>query len=634
MSRLDGIGWRRGRRPMLAALALLAVAATGASAQVVDPGDFSIYATAQDGGALTTDFVFAPSEVFEGACLGGFCLYSATDPGFITRTDAPPGMFPLAPGTSVTMEVVSIAEEASVLVGSKLLDAAGETAPLGVASGLHVHPTWQVTIPPSGTARTSFPVVFRLTAPGHAASPTYTLELFVAQHGPTPSPATTASPTPAATGVPTFSPTATPTTSPRPTVTPAASPRPSTTPVPTSATPAPSASARPTASPTPKPGGTASPTPRPSATAPTPRPSVTPARTATPGTTSSPEPTDGPPATPSPRPSGGVTPSASGTPVGPTASPRPTVTIGATATPRPSASSAATRTPRPTSSAGTTPGAPTPVAPSGSTAHSRGDQLLAYFDARDGFTSFVGIANTGAEPLLVRVDVRGADLRLALSWRETLAATTTRTIDVGALRASGLGAEPGLLLVTAIDGTGAAIASDALAGNFTVAHLDRGAAWGAAAIPRRARVAATGAAAPGGTIIDGATVVLETIRPSAVELAAYHAPATLDRHEVGGNQVIFASFDDVAGAAPEVVPAAMRWVVDAVRQDGAAIEAAALDTSGVEVTHLEELLGADAADAPGRLELVARTPSADNRLVFFAQSLGSFATGYLLPPSR
>lgn len=619
---------RRGVVPAIALLVLSVVRPPGAAAEVVDPGDLSIYATAS-GGALTTDFAFAPSEVFQGTCLGGFCLYSATDPGFITRSEAPAGMVALASGTSVTMEIVSIADEASVLVGSKLLDAAGESAPLGAAPGLHLHPTWQVTIPAAGAPSSTFPVVFRLTAPGYAASQTYALTLYVAGQGPTPSPAPTASPKPTASPSPSAAPTAAPT----------ASPGPSATPVPTSATPAPTASARPTATATPTPGPAATPTatPKPTATsATTARPSVTPRPTATAAATASPEPTVDLPPTPSPRPSVTATARATTTPATPTPSPSPrptaapTATAALTTTPRPTA------TPRGTASPGVTPSPapPTPVVPEAVAPRSRGDQLLAYFDARDGFTSFVNVANTGEQPLLVRIDLRGADLRPVLSWSELLGAQATRTIDVGALRDSGLAAEPGLAVVTAIEDAGAAIASDALAGNFTVASLRLGSAWGAPAIARRAHLAATGGAAPVGTRVDGTNVVLAPLRPAAVELATYHAASTLERPELGGNQVIFVSFDDVAGALPDLAPAAMRWVVEAARHDGTVIEAAAVDTDGVEVAHLEELLGRDAVDASGRLELVARTPSADNRLVFFAQSLGSFATGYLLPPSR
>lgn len=602
-------------RSALAGLALLVGMAADAGAQVVDPGDLSIYSTAPGGGALATDFAFAPSQVFQSACLGGFCLYSATDPGFITRAAAPAGLFPLTNGATVTLEIVSIADEASVLVGSRLLDAAGESASLGVAPGLHVHPTWQVTIPTAGSSATTFPVTLRLTSTeAYAASETYTLMLFIAGQGPTPSPAPSASPTPTATPAPSATPS------------PTASPRPSATPAPTSATPLPSVSPRPTVTPTARPTASLAPTVVPTAT-----PAAT--ATSTSAATPSPVPTDEAPSTATPRPS--ASPSVTATPT-PKPTAGPTVTAPGTATPRPTNTSGATRTPRPSPGGRPTPtaGVPTPVAPGAPVAGSRGDQMLAYFDARDGFASFVSLANTGDEPLVVRIDLRGRDLRLLRSWQEPLDAGASRIVDIGGLRAGGLPAEPGLAVATAVDDEGGAIASGALAGNFTVANMTLGSAWGAPAIARRSRVVATGSRAPAGVAIDGKVVVLETQRPGAVELATYFAADTLDRPEAGGNQVIFVSFDDVEGFPPEVASAAMRWSVDGTRNDGTPIGAPAIDTSGVEVTHLEELLGSAASDVSGRFELVARTPSADNRLVFFAQSLGSFATGYLLLPSR
>jgi hypothetical protein len=153
-------------------------------------------------------------------------------------------------------------------------------------------------------------------------------------------------------------------------------------------------------------------------------------------------------------------------------------------------------------------------------------------------------------------------------------------------------------------------------------------------VTRSARTDADSTIPQSGTLIDGSNVVLEQLRPAAVELAIYHDPASLDAAADGGNQLIFVSFDDVAGRAPKVAGAAMRWVAVVSRADGTPVDAPAFDTSGVEVSHLAAVVGPDVNGAAGRLELVARTPSASNRLVFFAQSLGTFATGYLLPPSQ
>lgn len=265
---------------------------------------------------------------------------------------------------------------------------------------------------------------------------------------------------------------------------------------------------------------------------------------------------------------------------------------------------------------------------------SRGDQVLFYFDARPGFTSFLSLANAGAAPLDVRIDVYGEDLARSEAIELSLPAGGSRTVDVGELRDSGLVSGPGLAVAYAVDASGLPIVSRALAGNFTVANLATESAWGAPGAARSARLARGGESPSPGTVIDGAALLLDQIRPDAVELAVYHDPDTLESASAGGNQLVFVSFDDVAGRAPEVRGAAMRWVATATHNDGDALAAAAFDTSGVTVSHLEAVVGRGVRGAAGHLELTARTPWAGNRLVFFAQSLGTFATGYLLPPVR
>jgi len=574
----------------------LSLAAAGRAGAQGGHSDIAIYSTASGGGALTTDGTLPPALVFPSVCLGAFCLFSATDPGFVTNDEpAGPGFFPLAAGTTVIMEIVSMADEVSVLVGGKLLDDAGETASLGTAPGLHLHPTWQITVPSSGGTASSFLVTFRLTSSSpYAASSDLTLTLTL----PAPAPTPTAVPTPSP--VATVAPTATPTPTPRPTATPVVS-----------ATAGPTPSVGPTSVPTPRP------TPSPAATA---APTRSPAGTATPAEspdpTAAPSPTSGASATPRPTVTPRATPAATPTP-SPAATPMPTATTASSPAP----------TPRSTLTPAPAPGAiveqPT----------SRGDQVLFYLDARAGFTSFLSVANVGAAALDVRIDVYAADLTLRDTLALALPAGGSSTIDVAVLRDAGVVSGPGLAIAYAVDESGAPVVSRALAGNFTVANLATGSAWGAPGVARSAR-SADGGHVPPGAVIDSAGVLLDQIRPDAVELAVYHDPDTLESAADGGNQLVFLSFDDVGGRAPAVRGAAMRWVASATQRDGDVLPSAAVDTSGVDVSHLEAVVGPEVRGAAGHLQLTARTPSAGNRLVFFAQSLGTFATGYLLPPAR
>jgi hypothetical protein len=190
----------------------------------------------------------------------------------------------------------------------------------------------------------------------------------------------------------------------------------------------------------------------------------------------------------------------------------------------------------------------------------------------------------------------------------------------------------GIALVTAIDVEGF-FASRALAGSFTVANLGTLSAWGAPAAARTAVVAeGTGfvPAAPG-TQIDGTSVVLDQISPRILDLSVYYDPDTLEPVASGGNQLVFVSFDDVAGAPPGIASGEVAWGLAGTRNDGETTTAGTYTTRGVEVSDLSAVAGVDLGGSAGRLRFSLRPPSAANRIVFFAESLGTFATGYALP---
>jgi len=263
-----------------------------------------------------------------------------------------------------------------------------------------------------------------------------------------------------------------------------------------------------------------------------------------------------------------------------------------------------------------------------------GDQLLFYYDARPGFTTFVNLANLGASQLVVRLRFYGVDLRSALDRDEVLPAGGTRTISVDAIVAAGLPRQAGLVVAAAIDAAGEPVVTRALAGNFTIANLQTSSAWGAAAIARSGMVRQGGAMvrAAVGTPLDGASARLQQVRPGAVDLAVYYDPLDLEPVERGGNQVVLASFADAVGDGLALLPATQGWRVTATRSSGEAVADVAHVTSAVEVTDLASLAGDAVEGSSGRLSLVAQGETAANRLAFFVESLGTFATGYLLPP--
>lgn len=187
------------------------IASVGAVRVRAQHTDIELLSIADGTGALTSDYDFdRPIRLSDslGFCPGGQCRYVSTNPGFVTPADDARGLFALAPGTAVSLEIVAIDDGASVKVGSAILDDPDESVNLGSAPGLHNHPEWTLILPEGVSGQ--YEVSFRLTttAAAYADSGVFTALLTNLPSEPTP----TATPTP------TLSlPTATATASPTPT---------------------------------------------------------------------------------------------------------------------------------------------------------------------------------------------------------------------------------------------------------------------------------------------------------------------------------------------------------------------------------------------------------------------------------
>lgn len=282
----------------------------------------------------------------------------------------------------------------------------------------------------------------------------------------------------------------------------------------------------------------------------------------------------------------------------------------------------------------------------------RGDQLIFFFDTRAGYTTFLNLRSTGASALPVQILFYPSTLGAPFVHDVTIPVGPgeagdpgvggTLTVDVGALKASGLPLDAGVAFVTAINTTGAPIVTRVLTGSFTVANLQTGSAWGSVAAARSAvAVAATDPERPctqrvdapeRGVVIDGTQVLLPPIQPAAADLAVYYDPDSLAPAPLGGNQIVFVTFEDVVGTPYGAKRAETEWTLAAIRDTGVPIETEPVTTGGVEVTDLVRLLGDDARGQRGSIIFEAEpSPTRLTRLVFFTQSLGTFGTGYLLP---
>lgn len=131
-----------------------------------------------------------------------------------------------------------------------------------------------------------------------------------------------------------------------------------------------------------------------------------------------------------------------------------------------------------------TPLVPTPI----SQPRARGDQVIFYYDVREGFTTFINLRNGGASELRVRVLFYGPEFAPPFAHDVTLPVGRGQngapgtgglaTIDVGTLKANGLPPQPGAALAMVVDATGAPVVTRVLSGNFTVA-VEKRAAQGA-----------------------------------------------------------------------------------------------------------------------------------------------------------
>jgi hypothetical protein len=266
------------------------------------------------------------------------------------------------------------------------------------------------------------------------------------------------------------------------------------------------------------------------------------------------------------------------------------------------------------------------------TPDSFGDQVIYYYDARPDFTTFLTLRNGSDTERTIEVLFYGPTFDAPFAKSVTLGAGTLTVIDVGSLRDSGLPAQPGVAIATAVDSSGQPIATAALTGNFTVANLATGSGFGASGAARSA-FASDGVLLAPDTVIGPDTGVLQPIRPRSALLAAYYDPATLAPPSASGNQLIFINFVDTYTPAYRATSGFTSWNLFAAASNGVRFPDSTFTANGVRVTDLASVLGDGVNGAAGGISFFAASDTLGlNRLLYFTESLGTFGTGYLLPP--
>ena len=165
-----------------------------------------IWSTADGSGAITVYWDYTKLvQTAQRLCGASDCLYTSADPGFMAPpTDPPPapGLYRLADGTNVGIQIVSIDAGLSMnnINGAKLSQP-GDAQLLGTMPSIHVHPTWQIFVPP--TEFGNYVVRYKLTtnSPGYTDSQVYTQTVTNVQPSdPTPTVTPTVAPTSRCTG--------------------------------------------------------------------------------------------------------------------------------------------------------------------------------------------------------------------------------------------------------------------------------------------------------------------------------------------------------------------------------------------------------------------------------------------------
>jgi len=175
-----------GRR-LAGALTMLGIVSTLASTKSLACTGLAcmeIWSTADGGGALSVYWDYSKPVQTSPVCVGGSCAYVSSDPGFmappdITVTPPPvPGLYRLADGTNVSLQVISMDPEMRMIVNSVTLTSSSHPAVLlGTMPTIHVHPQWIVQVPSSEPSQFgNFHVMYKLTttSPGYSESQVYT----------------------------------------------------------------------------------------------------------------------------------------------------------------------------------------------------------------------------------------------------------------------------------------------------------------------------------------------------------------------------------------------------------------------------------------------------------------------------
>jgi hypothetical protein len=281
-----------------------------------------------------------------------------------------------------------------------------------------------------------------------------------------------------------------------------------------------------------------------------------------------------------------------------------------------------------------------------------GDQLLFFYDAREGRTTFIAIGNPSPEAALLEVVFYGQSLERVAEGTLPVPGGGARVIDPTLV--ANVPGTVGFAVVTPIasdDDHRPRVLQRPLVGSSTVANLQLGAGFGENPFGRLAVDLGPGERsdvprAQVGAVVDGGTVRYQTLHPGSAApsllVPAYFDPEALAPVEEDGNRLVLMAFSDLYGALVgpggaerfTLVPVAQTVSARLFDDDGDDVgDERMLALNGVHLDTLQGLAAGASLTRPGHVELTVTEPAEalDGFLGLFAQALGTFAVGQRLP---
>lgn len=260
-----------------------------------------------------------------------------------------------------------------------------------------------------------------------------------------------------------------------------------------------------------------------------------------------------------------------------------------------------------------------------------GDQLIYVYDARANRVPFLSVANPTDDTVFIDVVFYDQDLTALGGGVIELASAANRIIDPTSDFGGVANGNAGLAIFTPVQGAGdrTPIVPDApLVGGFTLANTALGSGFGQNPFGRLA-VTGSGARAAAGSVVDGSAVSYESFEPGILTIPVYFNPQTLESPEIDGNRIFLASFSDVYGTPFSVAASSQNLTANFFDASGAGVATSAVTVNGLLLSDLQALAGAT-LNSSGKVFFSGASDTA-NLFGLFSQSLGTFASGQLMP---